>query len=43
MLPSQLFQVSTIAPLLACASLLIFMKLSSAVPPRPTVAAPIHS
>jgi AAHS family 4-hydroxybenzoate transporter-like MFS transporter len=43
MLPSQLFQVSTIAPLLACASLLIFMKLSSAAPPRPTVAAPIHS
>jgi AAHS family 4-hydroxybenzoate transporter-like MFS transporter len=43
MLPSQLFQVSTIAPLLACASLLIFMKLSSAVPPRPTVTAPIHS
>ena len=29
MSPSQLFQVSSIAPLLACASLLVFMKLSS--------------
>jgi AAHS family 4-hydroxybenzoate transporter-like MFS transporter len=30
MSPSQLFQVSTVAPLLACVSLLIFMKFSSA-------------
>jgi AAHS family 4-hydroxybenzoate transporter-like MFS transporter len=29
MSPGQLFQVSSIAPLLACASLLIFAKLSS--------------
>ena len=29
MSPSQLFQVSSIAPLLACASLLIFAKLAS--------------
>jgi AAHS family 4-hydroxybenzoate transporter-like MFS transporter len=29
MSPSQLFQVSTIAPLLACASLLVFMKFSA--------------
>jgi MFS transporter, AAHS family, 4-hydroxybenzoate transporter len=30
MLPSQLFQVSAVAPLLACVSLLIFVKLSAA-------------
>jgi len=28
MTPSQLFQISSIAPILACASLLIFAKLS---------------
>jgi AAHS family 4-hydroxybenzoate transporter-like MFS transporter len=32
MSPGQLFQVSTIAPLLACASLLVFMKFSSSAP-----------
>jgi AAHS family 4-hydroxybenzoate transporter-like MFS transporter len=29
MTPSQLFQISSLAPLLACASLLVFAKLSA--------------
>jgi AAHS family 4-hydroxybenzoate transporter-like MFS transporter len=38
MSPSQLFQVSSIAPLLACGSLLIFAKLSSSGSKRRSVA-----
>jgi AAHS family 4-hydroxybenzoate transporter-like MFS transporter len=32
MTPSQLFQISSIAPLLACASLVVFAKLSARGP-----------